>query len=65
MPGAYGEAAALKAYPNCETVPCEKYEKAFKVLIINIFLVFSCCMNLCRNDYIIQFHSFNRQLNFG
>ncbi|KAK6264982.1 hypothetical protein SCA6_020416 [Theobroma cacao] len=32
MQGAYGEAAALKAYPNCETVPCEKYEKAFKAV---------------------------------
>ncbi|KAK8517295.1 hypothetical protein V6N12_032489 [Hibiscus sabdariffa] len=28
-PGAYGEEAALKAYPNCETVPCDQFEAAF------------------------------------
>ncbi|KAF9683378.1 hypothetical protein SADUNF_Sadunf04G0007200 [Salix dunnii] len=32
MPGAYGEAAALKAYPKCETVPCEEFEAAFKAV---------------------------------
>lgn len=31
MPGAYSEAAALKAYPKCETVPCDQFEAAFKV----------------------------------
>lgn len=31
VPGAYSEAAALKAYPNCETVPREEFEAAFKV----------------------------------
>ena len=30
-PGAFSEAAALKAYPECETVPCEQFEVAFKV----------------------------------
>ncbi|QCD77137.1 prephenate dehydratase [Vigna unguiculata] len=30
LPGAYGEDAALKAYPNCETVPCLDFETAFK-----------------------------------
>ncbi|KAL1806008.1 hypothetical protein ACET3Z_029076 [Daucus carota] len=32
VPGAYSEAAALKAYPKCETVPCDQFEAAFKVL---------------------------------
>lgn len=30
--GAYSEAAALKAYPNCETVPCDQFEAAFKAV---------------------------------
>ncbi|WOL01928.1 arogenate dehydratase/prephenate dehydratase 2, chloroplastic [Canna indica] len=29
LPGAYSEAAAAKAYPNCEAVPCEQFETAF------------------------------------
>ncbi|XP_076945647.1 arogenate dehydratase/prephenate dehydratase 1, chloroplastic-like [Bidens hawaiensis] len=29
VPGAYSEAAALKAYPKCETIPCEEYESVF------------------------------------
>ncbi|KAG1371608.1 Arogenate dehydratase/prephenate dehydratase 2, chloroplastic [Cocos nucifera] len=29
LPGAYSEAAAAKAYPNCEAVPCELFEIAF------------------------------------
>ncbi|KAF2304932.1 hypothetical protein GH714_000536 [Hevea brasiliensis] len=32
MAGAYSEAAALKAYPKCETVPCEHFEAAFKAV---------------------------------
>ncbi|KAI5447021.1 hypothetical protein KIW84_014749, partial [Lathyrus oleraceus] len=32
VPGAYSEDAALKAYPNCETVPCDDYEAAFKAV---------------------------------
>ncbi|GMP34754.1 hypothetical protein CsSME_00007495 [Camellia sinensis var. sinensis] len=31
VPGAYSEAAALKAYSQCENVPCNKFEDAFKV----------------------------------
>ncbi|KAH7280179.1 hypothetical protein KP509_37G054900 [Ceratopteris richardii] len=30
VPGAYSEAAAAKAYPNCETVPCDQFEVAFQ-----------------------------------
>ncbi|XP_012450042.1 arogenate dehydratase/prephenate dehydratase 1, chloroplastic [Gossypium raimondii] len=30
--GAYGEDAALKAYPNCETVPCDQFEAAFNAV---------------------------------
>ncbi|CAL9055178.1 unnamed protein product [Musa banksii] len=29
LPGAYSEAAAAKAYPDCEAVPCELFETAF------------------------------------
>ncbi|KAK7292418.1 hypothetical protein RIF29_08197 [Crotalaria pallida] len=32
LPGAYSEDAALKAYPNCETVPCDEFEAAFKAV---------------------------------
>lgn len=31
-PGAYSEAAAMKAYPGCETVPCEYFETAFQAV---------------------------------
>ncbi|KAK4741838.1 hypothetical protein SAY87_025426 [Trapa incisa] len=30
VPGAYSEAAAEKAYPNCEPVPCEQFDTAFE-----------------------------------
>ncbi|KAI4997215.1 hypothetical protein ZWY2020_052557 [Hordeum vulgare] len=30
-PGAYSEAAAKKAYPSCETVPCEYFETTFQM----------------------------------
>ncbi|RDY09580.1 Arogenate dehydratase/prephenate dehydratase 1, chloroplastic, partial [Mucuna pruriens] len=30
--GAYNEDAALKAYPKCETVPCDEFETAFKAV---------------------------------
>ncbi|KAI8018898.1 hypothetical protein LOK49_LG04G02573 [Camellia lanceoleosa] len=32
VPGAYSEAAALKAYSQCENVPCNKFEDAFKAV---------------------------------
>ncbi|MQL76143.1 hypothetical protein Taro_008536, partial [Colocasia esculenta] len=32
FPGAFSEAAALKAYPQCEAVPCEQFEAAFKAV---------------------------------
>ncbi|KAH0916536.1 hypothetical protein HID58_030982 [Brassica napus] len=32
IPGAYSETAALEAYPNCETVPCEHFETAFQAV---------------------------------
>lgn len=32
--GSYGEDAALKAYPKCETVPCHEFEDAFKVSMV-------------------------------
>ncbi|XP_027172762.1 arogenate dehydratase/prephenate dehydratase 1, chloroplastic-like isoform X1 [Coffea eugenioides] len=31
-PGSYSEDAALKAYPQCETVPCNEFEDAFKAV---------------------------------
>jgi hypothetical protein len=33
VPGAYSEAAAAKAYPSCEAVPCDQFEAAFQVLL--------------------------------
>nr|GMD33505.1 arogenate dehydratase/prephenate dehydratase 1, chloroplastic-like isoform X1 [Ipomoea batatas]GMD33507.1 arogenate dehydratase/prephenate dehydratase 1, chloroplastic-like isoform X1 [Ipomoea batatas]GMD38476.1 arogenate dehydratase/prephenate dehydratase 1, chloroplastic-like isoform X1 [Ipomoea batatas] len=33
IPGTYSEDAALKAYPECETVPCDEFEDAFKVAV--------------------------------
>ncbi|KAE8686384.1 Arogenate dehydratase/prephenate dehydratase 1 [Hibiscus syriacus] len=30
-PGAYCEDAALKAYPNCESVPCDQFKSAFNI----------------------------------
>ncbi|KAF8009521.1 hypothetical protein BT93_J0506 [Corymbia citriodora subsp. variegata] len=32
VPGAYSEAAAGKAYPNCEAVPCDQFEAAFQAV---------------------------------
>ncbi|CAA2965211.1 arogenate dehydratase prephenate dehydratase 1, chloroplastic [Olea europaea subsp. europaea] len=32
VPGAYSETAAVKAYPECETVPCDQFEAAFKAV---------------------------------
>ncbi|XAR55376.1 Arogenate dehydratase [Bertholletia excelsa] len=32
VPGAYSEDAALKAYPNCKTLPCNEFEDAFKAV---------------------------------
>ncbi|KVH96747.1 Prephenate dehydratase, partial [Cynara cardunculus var. scolymus] len=35
-PGAHSEAAALKAYPKCETVPCEEFESVFKQVELSL-----------------------------
>lgn len=32
VPGAYSEAAAGKAYPDCEAIPCEQFEVAFEAV---------------------------------
>ncbi|XP_057764905.1 arogenate dehydratase/prephenate dehydratase 1, chloroplastic [Salvia miltiorrhiza] len=32
IPGAYSEAAALKAFPESETVPCDEFEAVFKAV---------------------------------
>ncbi|XVF26053.1 hypothetical protein REPUB_Repub13aG0266900 [Reevesia pubescens] len=32
IPGAYSEDAALEAYPNCETVPCDQFEATFNAV---------------------------------
>ncbi|PON62225.1 Bifunctional P-protein, chorismate mutase/prephenate dehydratase [Trema orientale] len=32
LPGSYSEDAALKAYPNCQPVPCDEYEDTFKAV---------------------------------
>ncbi|KAJ0778325.1 Arogenate dehydratase 3 [Helianthus debilis subsp. tardiflorus] len=32
VPGAYSEAAAGKAYPDCEAIPCDQFEVAFQAV---------------------------------
>lgn len=32
VPGAFSEAAAGKAYPNCEPIPCDQFEVAFQAV---------------------------------
>ncbi|KAL3518489.1 hypothetical protein ACH5RR_021078 [Cinchona calisaya] len=32
VPGAYSEAAAGKAYPNCEAIPCDQFEVVFQAV---------------------------------
>ncbi|XP_002989020.2 arogenate dehydratase/prephenate dehydratase 6, chloroplastic [Selaginella moellendorffii] len=32
VPGAYSEAAASKAYPECEPIPCEQFEATFQAV---------------------------------
>ncbi|GMH05299.1 hypothetical protein Nepgr_007139 [Nepenthes gracilis] len=32
VPGSYSEDAALKAYPKCETVPCDEFEAVFQAV---------------------------------
>jgi len=32
VPGAYSEAAAGKAYPGCEAIPCDQFEVAFQAV---------------------------------
>ncbi|XP_027185601.1 arogenate dehydratase/prephenate dehydratase 1, chloroplastic isoform X2 [Coffea eugenioides] len=39
LPGAYSEAAALKAYPKCETVPCDEFEAVFKAVELWLHIV--------------------------
>lgn len=46
VPGAYSEDAALKAYPHCETVPCDEFEDAFKVSNMMSILTF-CGRKYC------------------
>lgn len=55
VPGAYSEAAAGKAYPNCEPVPCEQFDATFQVLMVAL-LIFSmilfCWRFLRRSDFL-------------
>ncbi|KAE8789562.1 Arogenate dehydratase 3, chloroplastic [Hordeum vulgare] len=48
-PGAYGEAAANKAYPSCETVPYEYFETAFQVPPVSLLLIIitAACLLAC------------------
>lgn len=39
--GAYSEAAAEKAYPNCEAVPCDQFDSAFQVIASTLSLFMS------------------------
>jgi len=61
--GAYSEAAALEALPNCQPLPCEHFETAFQVLLpcpdhflLALFLLSAACPSRvcvrCRNVHI-------------
>lgn len=39
IPGAYSEAAAIKAFPGSETVPCDEFEAVFKVTLFQKFVL--------------------------
>nr|GEZ96713.1 arogenate dehydratase/prephenate dehydratase 6, chloroplastic-like [Tanacetum cinerariifolium] len=32
VPGAYSESAACKAFPKCESIPCDQFEVAFQAV---------------------------------
>lgn len=58
IPGAYSETAALEAYPNCETVPCEHFETAFQV-ISKIFITSQkWCFTMFWYDWFFRLLSF-------
>lgn len=61
IPGAYSEAAALKAFPESETVPCDEYEAVFKVMMFPKLLG---CHRIFAQIFI-QLTSIFRQLNCG
>ncbi|KAF2548468.1 hypothetical protein F2Q70_00023364 [Brassica cretica] len=35
IPGAYSEAAAGKAYPYCQVVPCDQFEVSFQAGVVD------------------------------
>ncbi|KAF6143294.1 hypothetical protein GIB67_039077 [Kingdonia uniflora] len=41
VPGAYSEAVALKAYPECKAVPCDQFKAAFKA--VELWLALAQC----------------------
>lgn len=49
VPGAYSEAAAGKAYPNCEAVPCEQFDAAFEVSNRTVKILLDGCILSCFN----------------
>jgi hypothetical protein len=48
LPGAYSEAAANIAYPNCEAVPCDQFEAAFQVKLYNYPMEAHRCTKFCK-----------------
>jgi len=45
LAGAYTEDAALKAYPKCETVPCDDFETSLKVPFLVLFISLSLSLS--------------------
>lgn len=54
--GSFSEDAALKAYPNSETVPCDEFEDAFKV---------HCCTTVKKKQSICHHYMYNPHFYFN
>nr|GME13145.1 arogenate dehydratase/prephenate dehydratase 1, chloroplastic-like isoform X1 [Ipomoea batatas] len=55
IPGTYSEDAALKAYPECETVPCDEFEDAFKVVFNYMLLCYAFHLRRTKMYSVIYF----------
>jgi len=55
VPGAYSEAAAAKAYPSCEAIPCDQFEAAFQVLLtVGLLLLPTMLPGVLLASYLIE-----------
>lgn len=55
LPGSYSEDAALKAYPNCKSVPCNEFEDAFKVYNLSARLKITSRIAFLSVEYLTYF----------